>query len=127
MNRNGMNRQKVCQLGLAILLGTFALAQPPDGYGPRGGGPPRRGGPPMGGDGIWVRNAVVAASATFDPCNANQPPHGEYHYYADPVCLRVQLNDNIAKVEGQYRESAGPWKHSPILGWAHDGYPIYGP
>ena len=99
-----------------------AYAQPPGG---RGGGPGR--GPGGGGDGIWMRNAVLAESPTFDPCNAHQPPTGEYHYHDNPVCLRLQLNDNIRKDGNRYVEQAGPWRHSPILGWAYDGNPIYGP
>jgi autotransporter-associated beta strand protein len=39
---------------------------------------------------------------------------GAYHHHQNPVSLRAQLGD----------EGAG---HSPILGWAFDGYPIYGP
>jgi hypothetical protein len=84
------------------------------------------------GDGIWLRNAVYAEEVTFDPCNAHQPPSGEYHYHADPVCLRYQLGDNIQKLgtsdlNPQYTESTFSLSHSPILGWAFDGYPIYGP
>src|SRR5580692_11780833 len=45
------------------------------------------------GDGVWLRSAVYAEEVTFDPCNAHQPPSGEYHYHADPVCLRYQLGD----------------------------------
>lgn len=29
--------------------------------------------------------------------------------------------------KGVYREGTGPARHSPILGWVKDGYPIYGP
>src|SRR3954447_24881370 len=85
--------------------------------------------PPRGqaGDGIWFRNAVLAESPTFDACNAHQPGNGEYHYHDNPVCLRLQLNDNLEKQGGAYREKPAPWRHSPILGWAYDGYPIYGP
>jgi hypothetical protein len=74
-----------------------------------------------------MRNALLAEQPTFDPCNAHQPPTGEYHYHADPVCLRLQLNDNILKTGSQYTEAKAPWHHSPILAWAYDGNPVYGP
>jgi YHYH protein len=84
-----------------------------------------------GGDGIWRRNAVYAEAVTFDPCNAHQPGSGEYHYHDNPVCLRYQMSDNITgtnvgTANATYVESA-THTHSPILGWAFDGYPVYGP
>lgn len=62
----------------------------------------------------------------------HQPGNGQYHYHIQPTCLRAQLGDNIevvknSRVGATYREKASGWKHSPILGWALDGYPIYGP
>ncbi|MEO8100805.1 MAG: YHYH protein [Acidobacteriota bacterium] len=52
--------------------------------------------------------------------------------HANPICLRGQLNDNTevvrkARAGVVYGEKAAPWTHSPILGWAFDGFPIYGP
>ena len=99
------------------------LAQPP------GGGPPPGGG---AGDGIWLRNAYFGEAQTFDACVGHQPGTGQYHHHADPICLRAQLNDNLetvrtARTGTTYREKAAPWTPSPILGWAFDGYPIYGP
>ena len=81
------------------------------------------------GNAIWTRNAVVVEQPTFDKSNAHQPQNGEYHYHANPVALRYQLGDNIAldKTTGDYREDTSKLHHSPILGWSHDGYPIYGP
>lgn len=106
---------------LALLCVPALLAQEP---------PLRPGGRPGArgaGDGIWMRNALLAEQPTFDPCSAHQPPTGEYHYHADPVCLRLQLNDNILKTGSQYIEAKAPWRHSPILAWAYDGNPVYGP
>jgi len=85
-----------------------------------------------GGDGVWRRNAVYAETFTFDPCNAHQPGGGEYHYHDNPVCLRYQMNDNIngtnvGTATAAYTESTGTLHHSPILGYAYDGYPVYGP
>ncbi|MBL8206717.1 MAG: YHYH protein [Blastocatellia bacterium] len=84
------------------------------------------------GDGIWVRNAYYGEAHTFDKCLGHQPGNGQYHHHAHPICLRAQLDDNLIAVNTSrtgtvYREKSAPWKHSPILGWAFDGYPIYGP
>ena len=84
------------------------------------------------GDGIWQRNAYYGEMETFDSCFGHQPGNGEYHHHVQPVCLRAQLNDNVEVVRtgrtgSVYREHADNWRHSPILGWSFDGYPIYGP
>jgi uncharacterized protein (TIGR03437 family) len=88
--------------------------------------------PMQQGDGIWIRNAAYGESQTFDACNGHQPQNGQYHQHVQPICLRAQLNDNLVAVKSgrlgtYYQEKAAPWTHSPILGWAFDGYPIYGP
>ncbi|MBI1789110.1 MAG: YHYH protein [Acidobacteria bacterium] len=91
------------------------------------------GGPPGGqGDGIWRRNAFWGEAQTMDACEGHQPQTGQYHHHMNPICLRAQVDDNAELVAtrrtgADYREKAAPWKHSPILGWAWDGYPIYGP
>ena len=84
------------------------------------------------GDGIWRRNAYYGEIQTLDTCFGHQPGNGDYHYHANPVCLRAQLDDNIELVRTKrtgsaFKEKAAPWKHSPIIGWAFDGYPVYGP
>lgn len=78
---------------------------------------------------IWVRNAVVVEGPTFDKSNAHQPPNGQYHYHDNPLGLRHQLGDNVRynASTGIYSESTTSLRHSPILGWANDGFPIYGP
>jgi len=99
------------------------MAQPPGG-GPGGGG--------ASGDGIWRRNAAFGEVQTFDTCEGHQPGNGTYHYHVNPVCLRAQLGDNLVLVKNSrvgnfYQEKTSGFTHSPILGWAQDGYPIYGP
>lgn len=84
------------------------------------------------GDRIWLRNAFYGEAHTFDACGAHQPGNGQHHNHATPTCLRAQLNDNIEVLRTNrdgnvYREKAGGWTHSPILGWSYDGYPVYGP
>ncbi|MCH6258555.1 YHYH protein [Puniceicoccaceae bacterium K14] len=102
-----------------------------DAGGPPGGGPPDGGGAggPASGDGIWVRNAMLAEIETFDSGNAHQPQSGEYHYHANPTALRVQLGDNMVydEVTDTYSEDTSDLTHSPILGYAFDGFPVYGP
>jgi len=49
-----------------------------------------------------------------------------YVNYTLPRELRVKLEDNITKTNNGYTENASP-AHSPIVGWAYDGNPIYGP
>jgi hypothetical protein len=89
--------------------------------------------PPAGvgqGDGIWNRNALPNEGRTFDAAFAHQENRGTYHYHAEPIALRYELGDHVDfdPATKTYRESRGPAvKHSPILGWMHDGYPIYGP
>jgi hypothetical protein len=48
---------------------------------------------------------------------------GEYGYMFSPKRLRFLLEDNI----NSSLVELTPTKHSPILGWAYDGNPIYGP
>jgi hypothetical protein len=82
------------------------------------------------GDHIWNRDAYVNESRTFDPSLGHQQQWGTYHYHAEPIALRYLLGDHVDfdAVSKTYRESAAPVaKHSPILGWMQDGYPIYGP
>ena len=82
------------------------------------------------GDGIWNRDANLAEVATFDPAYAHQPGSGQYHYHANPKGLRYSLGDNVTynAATNAYSETvAAATAHSPVLGYAWDGYPIYGP
>lgn len=81
------------------------------------------------GDGIWNRDAYHNESVTFDPAYAHQAGNN-YHYHAHPIALRYQLGDHVDfnAATGIYTESAGAvTKHSPIVAWAADGLPVYGP
>lgn len=81
------------------------------------------------GDGIWNRDAYHNESISFDAALAHQAGN-QYHYHAQPVALRYQLGDHVDynAATNRYAESATvPSRHSPIIAWAWDGLPIYGP
>ncbi|MEY2879600.1 MAG: hypothetical protein RLZZ15_1980, partial [Verrucomicrobiota bacterium] len=82
----------------------------------------------QGGQGIWNRLAGPTEGPTFDSANAHQPGNGQYHNHINPRALRYQLGDAVTydATTKTYAE-ATPTKHSPIIGWANDGLPIYGP
>jgi len=80
------------------------------------------------GDGIWNRLAGAAEAFNFDSGNGHQPSSGAYHTHINPIALRYQLGDNVTYNSSTKTYSeATPTKHSPLLGWALDGLPIYGP
>ena len=82
------------------------------------------------GDQIWNRDAFVNESPTFDASYAHQQNWGRYHYHTEPIALRYLLGDHVdydAATKTYHESATPPAKHSPILGWMHDGYPIYGP
>lgn len=81
------------------------------------------------GDGIWNRDAFTNEGVTFDAGMAHQAGK-QYHYHVQPCALRHQMGDHVDynPVTNRYSESTSPdLKHSPILAWAADGYPVYGP
>ncbi|HEX7261165.1 MAG TPA: YHYH protein [Luteolibacter sp.] len=81
------------------------------------------------GDGVWNRDAYHNESVTFDPALAHQAGNN-YHYHAQPIGLRHQLGDHVDynAATNRYTESTtAVTRHSPILAWAADGLPVYGP
>jgi arylsulfatase A-like enzyme len=81
------------------------------------------------GDGIWNRDGYFNEGITFDPALAHQAGNN-YHYHAQPLGLRFQLGDHVDynPTTNVYSESTTPiTKHSPIVAWASDGLPVYGP
>jgi hypothetical protein len=81
-------------------------------------------------EGYWNRDAFVNEGVTFDAGYAHQQNTGVYHYHADPIALRYLLGDHVDYVATTktYSESTNtPTRHSPILAWTADGYPLYGP
>jgi hypothetical protein len=59
----------------------------------------------------WNRNAYYWEGISFDACKGHPGPNGAYHHHVSPSCL--------------YNQNATT-KHSPIIGFAWDGFPIYG-
>lgn len=88
-----------------------------------------RGGPLGGmGDGVWNRDAVVAERAGFD-CAKGHPAMGNYHHHQNPSAFDLDLVpvSNICSLydsDGLYIIDSAV--HSPLLGFAYDGFPIYG-
>jgi hypothetical protein len=60
---------------------------------------------------IWHQNAYVFEGSSFDNCLGHPAPGGEYHHHVSPKCL-YNITDST--------------HHSPIIGYAFDGYPVYG-
>jgi hypothetical protein len=87
------------------------------------------GGPSGGqGDGIWNRDAVVAERAGFD-CAKGHPANGNYHHHQNPSAFNLDLKvvSNVCDLytaDGLYTLNAN--EHSPLIGFAADGFPIYG-
>jgi YHYH protein len=78
---------------------------------------------PMGPIGLAVNGVVFFnpfdansqdASDLMDFCCGHPAPDGEYHYHKYPICVNSPWADDGTA-------------HSPLLGWAFDGYPLYGP
>jgi len=87
-------------------------------------------GGPLGGmgDQVWNRDAVVAEKLGFD-CAKGHPAMGNYHHHQNPSAFKLDLNVistvcNLYDADGLYMINAS--QHSPLIGFAYDGFPIYG-
>jgi hypothetical protein len=78
---------------------------------------------PMGPIGIAINGVVFFnpfdmgnqdASDLMDRCCGHPNQDNQYHYHKYPICLNSPWADDGTK-------------HSPLIGWAFDGFPIYGP
>ena len=79
---------------------------------------------PMGAIGVATNGVVFfnpfdhiyEADATWrlDRCCGHPSPNYQYHYHKYPVCVKSPWSD-----DGQ--------AHSPVIGFAFDGFPVYGP
>lgn len=57
----------------------------------------------------------AAKNEVFDACCGHPDPMGRYHYHIYPKCQKTPF------------AKADPTQHSPLIGYAFDGYGIYGP
>ena len=84
--------------------------------------------PACTGDGVWNRDAIVAEKGGFD-CSKAHPAMGNYHHHQNPSAFKLDLNVisticNTYNSDGLYVIDST--KHSPLIGFAYDGFPIYG-
>jgi hypothetical protein len=83
---------------------------------------------PTGGT-IWRRDAVKAEIIGFDCSKAHPAAQGNYHHHQNPSAFNLDLIQlsticNVYSSDGLY--TINPTEHSPLLGFAYDGFPIYG-
>ena len=76
----------------------------------------------------WNRDAIPAEMGGFD-CSKAHPAMGNYHHHQNPSAFDLDQNVvsticNLYDAEGLYAINTS--QHSPLLGFAYDGYPIYG-
>ncbi|MCB0430939.1 MAG: YHYH protein [Flavobacteriales bacterium] len=60
---------------------------------------------------VWYQNAIIVEGPSFDDCLGHPAGNGEYHHHLNPTCL---YDDSLTT------------EHSPIIGYAFDGFPVYG-
>lgn len=89
------------------------------------GGP---GNPPCNGTTYWNRDAIPAEKAGFD-CSKGHPAMGNYHHHQNPSAFKLDRTVisticNLYDADGLY--AIDSTTHSPLIGFAYDGYPIYG-
>ena len=88
-----------------------------------------KGGPLMGmGDNVWNRDAVVGERLGFD-CAKGHPANGNYHHHQNPSAFNLDRKVissvcDLYAADGLYVLDST--KHSPLLGYTYDGFPIYG-
>jgi hypothetical protein len=90
------------------------------------GNPPCPGGPTGSTD--WARNAVPAEMPGFD-CSKGHPAMGNYHHHQNPSAFKLDLSVvsticNLYDADALYTINMN--EHSPLIGFAYDGNPIYG-
>jgi hypothetical protein len=76
----------------------------------------------------WNRDAIVYERLGFD-CSKGHPAGINYHHHQNPSAFKLDLKVisticNLYASDGLYTIDAT--KHSPLIGYALDGFPIYG-
>lgn len=82
----------------------------------------------MGATQAWNRDAVIAERVGFD-CAKGHPAGTNYHHHQNPSSFKLDLNVvsnicNLYDADGLYTINSA--QHSPLIGFAYDGYPVYG-
>ena len=90
------------------------------------GNPPCPGGPMAATD--WTRDAIPAEMPGFD-CSKAHPAMGNYHHHQNPSAFKLDIDVvsdicNLYDADGLYAIDANV--HAPLIGFAYDGFPIYG-
>lgn len=90
------------------------------------GNPPCPGGPTA--TMPWNRDAVPAEKPGFD-CSKGHPAMGNYHHHQNPSAYNLDLVVisticDLYAADGLYAINSA--QHSPLIGFAYDGFPIYG-
>ena len=76
----------------------------------------------------WNRDAIPAEKGGFD-CSKGHPAMGNYHHHQNPSAFKLDLTviSNVCDLydaDGLYVIDSTV--HSPLIGYAYDGFPIYG-
>ncbi len=76
----------------------------------------------------WNRDAIPAEKAGFD-CAKGHPAMGNYHHHQNLSAFNLDLTVisticDLYLADGLYLIDST--EHSPLIGFAYDGYPIYG-
>ena len=76
----------------------------------------------------WNRDAIPAEKDGFD-CSKGHPAMGNYHHHQNPSAFKldkVVISNicNLYDANGLYMIDSS--SHSPLIGYAYDGFPIYG-
>jgi hypothetical protein len=114
---------------IGIFINGVALFDYRDGVSYKNSTGTLQGGPLGGqGDNVWNRDAVVAERTGFD-CSKGHPAMGNYHHHQNPSAFKLDLVVisnicNLYDADGLYVIDST--KHSPLIGFAYDGFPIYG-
>jgi hypothetical protein len=106
--------------GVAWNTATNSLCGGLPGMSPCPGGP--------GASQSWNRDAVPAEKLGFD-CSKGHPAMGNYHHHQNPSAYKLDLNVisticDLYDADGLY--AIDSTAHSPLIGFAYDGFPIYG-
>ena len=87
-------------------------------------------GGPLGGtgDGVWNRDAIVYERIGFD-CSKGHPAGTNYHHHQNPSAFdldRTVISTVCNLYDADALYAIDSTVHSPLIGFAYDGFPVYG-